>query len=274
MLRWIGCGLAALVLCAGSMAAAQEASGPPPAPASGGGLFVHELLPDIGLIGAEVGLVGGVCANPYGAGRGVCGGGFIALPLRRIAGGRLSYEIALGVSTGRGDPFTITDPLAYVANLAAGASTAAAAAGPPQAPFPVHRLVRTRLRTLQASPFALRYTLTPQRSARLRPYVVAGIDAIVVLTTQVPVAAEGPDPAGAPVFNGPLLGGLAAQSPELAALGLPSGQGNLQLGAHGAIGCEVRTAERLSLNAEYRYTVIEGADGGTHALTAALGFHW
>src|SRR5207302_6861560 len=124
----------------------------------------------------------GVCANPYDAGRGVCGGGFITLPLCRAAGGKVSYEIALSVGTGRSDPFTITDSFAYVANLAAGASPAAAAAGPPQAPFPVRRLVRTRLRMLQVSPFGLRYAPT-RRSARVRPYLAAGIDAVVVMTT-------------------------------------------------------------------------------------------
>src|SRR5437899_1539576 len=115
------CAVLALAATAATAASAQDAAGPPPVPSSGGGLYIHELLPDIGLIGAEVGLVAGVCANPYDAGRGVCGGGFITLPLCRAAGGKVSYEIALSVGTGRSDPFTITDSFAYVANLAAGA---------------------------------------------------------------------------------------------------------------------------------------------------------
>jgi hypothetical protein len=263
----------AVAVATASVVGAQDAAGPPPAPAAGGGLYVHELLPDLGLIGAEVGLVAGACVNPYDAGHGICGGGFIALPLRRAAGGKFSYEIALSVGTGRSDPFTITDPFAYVANLAAGASPTAAATGPPQAPFPVHRLVRTRLRMLQVSPFGLRYMPTGRR-ARLHPYLAAGIDAIVVMTTQLPVTPDAPNAAGAPVFNDPLIGGLAAQAPELAARGLPSGQGNLQLGAHGAAGLELRTGERVSVNLEYRFTAIESAGGGTHAVTGALGLHW
>src|SRR5258706_1147841 len=167
--RWA---VLAVAVGTATLAGAQDAAGPPPAPSSGGGLYVHELLPDIGLIGAEVGLVAGACVNPYDAGHGICGGGFIALPLRRAAGGKVSYEMALNVGTGRSDPFMITDPFAYVANLAAGASATAAAAGPPQAPFPVHRLVRTRLRMLQVSPFGLRY-MPKGRSARVRPYLAA-----------------------------------------------------------------------------------------------------
>src|SRR5260221_12778644 len=104
--RWAALVVAVVTATAAS---AQDAAGPPPPPSSGGGLYVHELLPDIGIIGAEVGLVAGVCANPYDAGRGVCGGGFIALPLRRAAGGKGSYEIPLRLGPGASDPSTVTD---------------------------------------------------------------------------------------------------------------------------------------------------------------------
>jgi hypothetical protein len=269
-----GLGALSVALAVASGAEGQEASGPPPASSPDGGLYVHELLPDIGIIGAEVGLVGGLCLNPYDAGHGICGGGFIALPLRRVGAGRLSYEISLSVGHGRGEPFTITDLLAYVANLAAGAPSSAAMAGPPAAPFPVRRQVRTDLRLLQVSPFGLRYAFTSGRVTRVRPYLSAGIDAVVVLSTQEPTAPESTEPFGAPAFEGPLIGGLATESPELAERGLPSGQGNLRLGAHGALGVELRTSERLSLNVEYRFTAIEGAGGGVSAFVAAVGFHW
>jgi hypothetical protein len=255
---------------------AQEAQGPPPAPVARGaeGLAVHELLPDLGMIGAQVGLQVGSCRQPYEVGAGGCGGGFVALPLARLGGGRLSYEIAVSLSHATSDPFTITNPLAVVANLAAGAAPAAAALGPPSAPFPVRRLVRTDLRVLQVSPFGLRLALSSGPVRRIRPYVVAGVDAVVVISTQDPVQPEGPDVAGAPVFNAPQIGGLAAQSPELAALGLPTGQGSLRMGGHAGAGLELRVSERLSVNPEYRFTAIEGAGGGTHAITGAVGFHW
>jgi hypothetical protein len=41
----------------------------------------HELLPDIGLIGAQVGLAGGASWNPFEIGRGIQAAGFIDLPL-------------------------------------------------------------------------------------------------------------------------------------------------------------------------------------------------
>jgi opacity protein-like surface antigen len=256
--------------------ASQDASVPPPAPSSTTeGIHVHELLPDIGLIGAEVGLSGGVCANAFEAGQGFCGGGFIALPLRRAGSGRLSYEIAIEVGKSKGDPFMIMMPLAYVANLAAGASPDAAAIGPAAgAPFPVRREVQTELRTLQVSPFGFRYALGTGRGGRLRPYLAAGVDIVVVLSKQEPVRDEAPDVVGADIFDDPLIGGLAAQVPELAERGLPSGQGNLLLGAHAGAGLEIRTSDRFSVNGEYRFTLIESASGGTHAFKAALGFHW
>jgi hypothetical protein len=262
----------ALIVAGG--AGAQEAAGPPPDSSSRGGLYVHELLPDIGVIGAQAGLVGGVCWNAYEAGRGVCAGAFLSVPLRRLGRGRLSYELDISLTKGRSEPFLITDYIAYVANLAAGVPPAAALAGPPGAPFPVRRLVRTELRVLHVSPFGLRYALSSGGVRRVRPYVGLGVDAVVVLSTQNPVSRESAATPGAEVFEGPLIGGLVAQAPELAARGFPTGQGNLRVGAHGALGVELRTSERLSVNAEYRFTAIEGAGGGTGALTAAIGFHW
>jgi hypothetical protein len=237
-------------------------------------MYVHELVPDIGHIGAEVGLIGGLCLNPYDTGRGPEGGGFVTLPLARAFGGRVSYEIHISLSRSRSQPFTITNPLAYIANLAAGASASAAAAGPPAAPFPVRREVRTELRMLRISPFGLRYVFTSGRVPRLRPYVSAGGDVLVVLTRQEPVRHEIADPLAGAAFDGPLLGGISAIAPELLDQGLPSGQGNLRAGVHAAVGLELRLSARLSTNVEYAFVGIEGAGGGQHALQAAVGFHW
>lgn len=237
-------------------------------------MYVRELLPDLGQIGAQVGFTAGLCANPYDAGRGVCGGGFVALPLARVAGGKLSYEIDMSLARSRGEPFSITNTLAYIANLAAGASPSAAAAGPPGAPHPVLREVRTSLRVLRVSPFGLRYSFSSAHVPRLRPYVAAGLDAVVVLSAQEPLGDEGTDLPRSAALDSVLIGGLLAQAPELDELGLPSGQGNVQLGAHVAAGVELRLLPRLSLNVEGGYVAIEGAAGGQKAARAALGFHW
>jgi hypothetical protein len=258
-------------------ALAQEpAVGPPPAPSGGGdaGPHVHELLPDIGRIGAQVGLVLGASWNPYDAGRGLQAGGYIDLPLLRAPAGKLSFEAFFALSHAESDPFTTTNPIAFVANLAAGASPAAALAGPPAAPFPVTRSVRTRLRVLQISPFGLKYTVLRLDHVRLRPYALAGLDYVVVITRETPERSESLLFTGQAPFDAPLIAGLVAQAVELEARGTPTGQGNVELGFHAGAGVELRATRALSLNVEYRYTGIEGRNGRLHALSTALGFHW
>lgn len=266
--------LVAAVLAAGAQAQ-EPAAGPPP---SGGqvelGGTPRELVPDIGKIGSEVGLIAGASWNPYETGSGIVAGGFVDLPLARAPGGRLSYEILLTLSDATSDPFVITDPIAVVANLAFGASLTAALQGPPAAPFPVRREVTTRLRVLQVSPFGLKYVITRLDDARLRPYLAAGLDLVVVISRQDPERDESLILTGEPPFDDPLIGGLVAQAPELAARGLPSGQGNMSFGFHANAGIEVRLTKGLSLNADYRASAIDGTDQWLQALTAGLGFHW
>jgi hypothetical protein len=270
--------VAALATCAATLAApcaAQEPSGPPPPGRGRGdaGAAYHELLPDIGLIGAQVGLAGGASWNPFGVGRGALAAGFIDLPVARAPGGKLSYQILVGLSDATSAPFRITDPIAYVANLAAGATRADAMAGPPAAPFPVRRDVRTQLRLLQVSPFGLKYTARRLGSERLRPYVGAGLDVAVTITRQDPVSDESLAFTGESPFDAPLIGGLVAQAPELAALGYPTGQGNIDIGFHAGAGIELRVARRVSVNFDYRLTSI-GRGHRLHALTGALGMHF
>ena len=250
----------------------QDTSGPPPSSAkadSGEGL--HELLPDLGRIGAQVGVLGGASWNPYEVGAGFQLGGYVDLPLVRAPAGKLSYEILLSLSEGTSDPFTITNPLAYLANIAAGADPAAAQAGPPEAPFPVRRDVRTHLRLLQVSPFGLKYTIRSLDHVRLRPYADAGLDFVVVISRQDPV--DGPG-SGQDPFDGPLVGGIVTQAPELTALGLPTGQGNIEAGFHVGAGIEIRVSHGLSLNFDYRFTGIDGTKAHLHTASSALGFHW
>ena len=266
---------AAVVLVAWTLAlaarpaSAQEPAGPPP-PAGGrghAGPRYHELLPDIGRIGAQVGAAVGPSWNPYGAGAGWQVSAFIDLPLARNRAGRLSYEILLGLSGARSGAFTITDPLAYVANLARGASPADALAGPPRAPYTVRRQVRTRLRLLEVAPFALKYTLTGLDHARLRPYVTAGLDVALSATEEEP---EGETAAATPVDAALGQGG---RPPELAARGIPAGEGNLDLGGHAGAGVEIRVSRGLSLNLDYRLARV-GASHTLHAASAVVGFHW
>jgi hypothetical protein len=271
-------GLASLVLLAfGPLPLmAQEPQGAPPPTSQRveAGSGVHELLPGIGRIGAEVGIFGGLSSNPYEVGRGYELGGYIDLPLARAPGGKLSYEILMSLSHGLSDPFTITNPLAYVANLAAGADREAALAGPPRAPFPVRRQVRTRLRVLEVSPFAFKYTVTRFDGARIRPYFAAGIDFAVVISRQDPVGDESSQFTGTAPFDDPLIGGIVAQAPELTARGLPTGQGHVAPGFHAQGGVEVRVSKGVSLNADYRVAGIDGTRARLQSLTGALGFHW
>lgn len=212
-----GIALTAIVLggvVAGTAGAArtafgQEPSAPPP-PAGGGGHAgprYHELLPDIGRIGAQVGAAAGPSWNPYGVGSGWQVAGFIDLPLARNRAGRLSYEIVLALSGGE--------------------------------------RVRTRLRLLDVSPFALKYTLTGLDHARLRPYVTGGVDVLLAVTDE---RVEREDP-------------------------VPTGEAELAIGGHAGAGLEIRVSRGLSINVDYRFTRFEGAQS-LHAASSALGIHW
>src|SRR5262245_1763163 len=258
-------------------AASQSPQGPPPPSLgrAGEGALVHELLPGIGKIGAEVAFFGGASWNPYAIGQGGELGGYVDLPLARAAGGKLSYEIFVGLSLATSEPFAVTSSVAFVANLAAGASREAALQGPPAAPFPVRRRVRTRLRLLHLSPFSLKYTLTRWDASRLRPYLNAGLDFVVALTREDPERDESLLFTGTAPFDDPLIAGQLAQAPELTALGRPTGQGNLELGGHAAAGLEIRVSKGFSLNLEYRFTATEGGSKGRlHTASGALGFHF
>jgi hypothetical protein len=258
-------------------AAPQTPQGPPPPSLArgGAGADVHELLPGIGKIGASVALFGGASWNPYEIGRGGELGGYIDLPLARVARGKLSYEIFAGLSLATSEPFAVTSSVAYVANLAAGAGREAALQGPPAAPFPVRRQVRTRLRLLQLSPFGLKYTATRWDGLRMRPYLNAGLDFVVALTREDPERDSSLVFTGSAPFDDPLIAGLVAQAPELTARGRPTGQGNLEVGGHAAAGVELRISKGLSLNFEYRFTATEsGAKGRLHTASGALGFHF
>lgn len=226
--------LLSLFLLLACTAVAQEPSGPPP-PSSrteSSGPEVLELLPDIGRIGAQVGVLGGASWNPFDVGRGLQAGGFIDLPIGRAPGGKLSYEIFLAESWAQSGAFTITQGTAQ-------------------------RSVRTRLRLLQVSPFGLKYTLTRLDHARLRPFVNAGVDAVVPATREEAEGAAVPE-----------------QPPELEARGIPTGQASVEIGGHAGAGFEVRLTSGLSLGFEYRFAGFQGRNTRLHTVTSALGIHW
>jgi hypothetical protein len=256
---------------------AQEPPQGPPPPTSNrveAGPGVHELLPDVGTIGSQVGIAAGASWNPFEAGTGHVAGGYIDLPLSRAPGGKLSYEILLSLSSAQSDPFFATSAVAVVANLAAGASLQDALAGPPAAPFPVRREVTSRIRTLEVAPFALKWTFTKFDEQRVRPYVAAGLDFIVVISREDPLRDESQIFTGSAPFDDPLIAGLIAQAPELTARGYPTGQGNIEFGFHANAGFEFRLAKSLSLNADYRFVGIDGTKHQLQTVTGALGFHW
>jgi opacity protein-like surface antigen len=221
----VGAAALAATLFAPRLAVAQQPAGPPP-PSTGrghAGPEVHELLPDIGRIGAQVGALGGASWNPYGLGRGIQAAGYIDLPLFRFAGGKVSYEVLMAFSQAR------------------------------SAPFGVAAQQRTRMRLLQVSPFGLKYTLRKLDHVRLRPYAATGLDFAIVFTREEDARTHRPF--------------------DVTALGIPSGNGNIEVGVHGEAGLEVRIARGLSLNFEYRYTTI-GSSDQLQALGAGLGFHF
>ena len=66
---------------------------------------------------------------------------------------------------------------------------------------------------------------------------------------------------------------LLRQAPELAARNYPTGQGNIDLGAHASLGLELRLSRRLSGNVDYRFSAV-GSGERLHHVALALGLHW
>lgn len=248
-------------------AGAQDASGstPPPAPGKPGAVDPLELLPTIGRIGAEIGAHGGWSRNPYSLGSGAQGAGFINLPLKKIGAGVLSYEISLRFARSTSDPITITNPVAYVANLAA---TGRGEVGP----FPYRRVVRSVGSIFLVEPVGFKYAI--HSFGRFRPYVVAGVGVGVVITKEQPLANESLAFTGTSPFDADLIAGLVAQSKELEALGRPTGQGNVEVAGHAGAGFEYRLTPGLSFQADYRFTKLSGRNASMQIASAGFGIHF
>jgi hypothetical protein len=259
-----------------------------------------ELIPEIGKIGAEVGLQLNGSANPYHLNSGTDVAGFIDLPLFDKPAwlhGKVSYEISIGISQSK-TKFNTTSNVAQVANLAVlnalnpngGAQNIADAVnGTGSAPFPVTSLTQTNLKLLQVVPFSFKYTTTALDRFRLRPYGLIGFGTYVTIHSQTPAnTGVRPDanlpPAvlslvnqlygGQAPFGGPLVAGQISQSPELEARGLPGGHGNIDLGWVTGGGIEWRLSPSFSLGFDGRWNRIAGAPGALTTYGTRLGFHF
>jgi hypothetical protein len=264
-----------------------------------------ELIPEIGKIGAQIGLTLSGSTNPFQLNSGTYAGGFIDLPLFDKPDwlhGKISYEISVGLSQSN-TTFSTTSNVAQVANLAVLsalnptgglANVTAAVTGTGPAPFPVTSSTQTRLRLLEVVPFSLKYNTTVLDRWRLRPYAVLGFGTFVTIHNQNPALGTTPNNGvrqdatlppdilavvnqlfgGKAPFGGPLVAGQISQSPELEARGLPGGHGNIDIGIHGGAGVEFRVSRSLSLGFDARFNKIAGTYGIFNTYGTRIGFHF
>ena len=262
-----------------------------------------ELLPEIGKVGAEVGVFPSASLNPFHLNSGKFAGGFIDLPLFDRPSwlhGKVSYEIVVGMSQSN-TPMKTTSNVAQVANLSVlntlfpngGLSNVVyAVTGTGPAPFNVTNSVVTRLRLLEVVPFSLKYTTTVFDRWRLRPYAVFGFGTYVTIHTQYPqgssalgvranadlppavLAAVGQIFGGTSPFGAPLVAGQIGQAPELEALGLPSGHGSLDFGIVGGTGFEYRINRTISLGMDARFNKIASAPGLLTTIGPRVAWHF
>ncbi len=260
-----------------------------------------ELIPEVGKIGAEVGIVTAEAANPFSLDHGPFYGGYIDLPVvdrPRWLHGKISYEIMIGISRSQ-TRVTTTSNVAQVANLAVLTAVNSnggmqnindALTGSGAAPFPVSTSNMLNLRLLEVVPFSFRYTTNVLDRWRLRPYGVLGFGTYVTLHAEVPTTSLGVrqdatlSPAmlqaveqafgGTSPFGTPLVGGQIGQSPELAARGLPAGSGNVDIGLAAGVGIEFRLTRTISLGFDGRYNKISGPNGNFETYGTRLGFHF
>jgi hypothetical protein len=259
-----------------------------------------ELIPEIGKIGAEVGIQLNGASNPYQLNAGTDVAGFIDLPLFDKPAwlhGKISYEISIGLSQSK-TSFRTTSNVAQVANLAVlnalypnggTQNIVDAVSGTGTAPFPVTAVTQTNMKLLQVVPFSFKYTTTALDRWRLRPYALLGFGTYVTIHSQAPantgVRLDANLPpavvnlvnqiyGGQAPFGGPLVAGQISESPELEARGLPGGHGNIDLGWLAGVGVEFRLNRSFSLGFDGRWNRIAGAPGALSTYGTRLGFHF
>ncbi len=259
-----------------------------------------ELIPEIGKIGAEVGIQLNGASNPYHLNSGTDVAGFIDLPLVDKPDwlhGKISYEISIGLSQSK-TSFNTTSNVAQVANLAVlnalnpnggTQNILDSVTGTGAAPFPVTSLTETKMKLLQVVPFSFKYTTNALDRFRLRPYALIGFGAYVTIHSQTPANTGVRTDANLPPsvislvnqvyggqapFGGPLVAGQISQSSELEARGLPGGHGNIDLGWLTGGGVEWRVNRSFSLGFDGRWNRISGAPGALTTYGTRLGFHF
>lgn len=227
----------------------------------------REILPDLGQIGAEVSLVLGMSTNPFKADSGMLAGGYIDLPIFRVAGGKLSYQIGVVNHTATTE-VRITSPLSAVGDLLAADGLGNT----------LTSKVLSSLKDMPATedmdllavlPFGMKYTVTSLDHIKIRPYIVGAFGVFVTITEQNPHLTVDPRLAG------PFIGGIAPEAIELTARGIPEGQGDIRFGMNAGGGLEVRLASRGSIGIEYRFNKIDATKNGSFSTAAAkIAFHF
>jgi hypothetical protein len=252
------------------------------------------LLPNLGKIGATVSLRAGANSGPFALNPGPFFGGAIELPLLLAPRGRLDYEISLGLAQANRD-LPVTSNVAQVSNLAVltalnpnnpASNIQQALSGSGDAPFPVTNTANWRVQVLELVPFALKYNSTLLDRYRLRPYAVLGLGTYVTISNQLAssgiraastlppatlqtlTALLGPSP-----FGGALIGGQLAPATELAARGVPAGQGGIDLGVHYGTGIEYRWTAGWSIALDARFNKVPNGLS-YRTTTASWGWHF
>ncbi len=260
-----------------ALAASPHEEATPVAPASGPAAKSsfepqRELLPDIGQIGSEYGLLLGGSTNPFRADRGSFFGGFIDLPLKKIPvpGGKFSYEIMIGLQRSVTENRPVTSGVFALVNFALCGSLSG-----PSCPLPITIITEQRMKVLTVVPFSLKYSVTKFDRHRFRPYGVVGWGTYVTISSQNTTKGIGTtDPLLNSILNGSLIGGLAPEAPELRALGVPNGQGDIRFGVNFGGGFEYRVTHKFSLGFEYRGNRVEGKNGFFSSFAAKPTFHF
>jgi opacity protein-like surface antigen len=274
----------------------SPAPAPAPPPAASGYTAPRELLPDIGHIGAELGFFVGGATNPYKDNTGFASGGYIDLPWKNVPAGKLSYEIMIGLQrsvttqTSTSGVNVVVDAAlnSYLGNVYNG-GLGTSPTDYLTTPLPVTSVVQERSKILTVAPFELKYTVT--KLGRFRPYVVGGLGGYVWIGSDNNTASfnanaalgslatlpVGSSTLGATLnalLQGSQIGGLAPTSPQLAARGVPHGQGNVMFGGQIGGGAEFRITPKLSLGFDVRHNAMEGKDAGFNTFAFKQGLHW
>lgn len=92
---------------------------------------------------------------------------------------------------------------------------------------------------------------------RFRPYAVLGPGMVVNLNSP-----------------SPLVAGQVPVAPELAARGIPTGQGFMLAALHAGAGLQVQLAPEVSLGGEARFVIQENSSSNFTLVTGRFGFHF